>query len=63
MDRNINNQNPEQKARDNDQKEIDLLRKHLPAEELTVRHSTLINQYPQKIWLAEDLVSLYVVTY
>lgn len=30
----------------------------LPQNELTVAHGTIINQYPQKLWLAENLVAL-----
>lgn len=39
-------------------KAFDVLRNHLPADELTIAHGTLINQYPQKLWLAENLVAL-----
>ena len=34
------------------------LRQHLPATDIRVERGTLINQYPQKLWLAEDLVAL-----
>lgn len=37
---------------------FNVLRKQLPAEEIHVAHGTIINQYPQKLWLAEDLLSL-----
>lgn len=30
----------------------------LPQNELTVAHGTIINQYLQKLWLAENLVAL-----
>ncbi|MCK9237937.1 MAG: ATP-binding protein [Thiopseudomonas sp.] len=39
-------------------KAFDVLRNHLPADELTIAHGALINQYPQKLWLAENLVAL-----
>lgn len=35
-----------------------ILRKHLPENEVTVAHGVIISQYPQKMWLAEDLVAL-----
>lgn len=37
---------------------FDILRNHLPNNELTIAHGTIINQYPQKIWLAENLLAL-----
>lgn len=39
-------------------KAFDILRANLPKNELTVAHGTIINQYPQKLWLAENLVAL-----
>ncbi|MBP7879878.1 MAG: ATP-binding protein [Acinetobacter sp.] len=39
-------------------KTFDILRNHLPQNELTIAHGTIINQYPQKIWLAENLLAL-----
>ena len=30
----------------------------LPHNELSIAHGTIINQYPQKLWLAENLVAL-----
>lgn len=38
-------------------KAFDLLQQ-LPNNELSIAHGTIINQYPQKIWLAENLVAL-----
>ena len=37
---------------------FNLLRNTLPANELGIAHGTIINQYPQKIWLAENLVAV-----
>ena len=37
---------------------FDILRNHLPYNELTIAHGTIINQYPQKLWLAENLLAL-----
>ena len=37
---------------------FNLLRNTLPANELGIAHGTIINQYPQKIWLAENLVTV-----
>lgn len=37
---------------------FDILRNHLPHNELTIAHGTIINQYPQKLWLAENLLAL-----
>lgn len=34
------------------------LRTHLLAYELTIAHDTIINQYTQKLWLAENLIAL-----
>ncbi len=39
-------------------KAFDLLRSNLPANELTIAHGTIINQYPQKLWLAENLMAV-----
>lgn len=42
---------------------FELLRNTLPENKLTIAHGTIINQYPQKIWLDTNLVaipSLYV---
>lgn len=39
-------------------KAFDILRANLPQNELTVVQGTIINQYPQKLWLAENLVAL-----
>lgn len=39
-------------------KAFGILRANLPKNELTVAHGTIINQYPQKLWLAENLVAL-----
>ena len=39
-------------------KNFDILRHSLPKEEIRVAHGTLINQYPQKLWLAENLLAL-----
>ena len=37
-----------------------VLRTHLPAADITVARGTIIDQYPQKLWLADDLLSLPV---
>ena len=34
------------------------LLEQLPLNELSIAHGTIINQYPQKLWLAENLVAL-----
>lgn len=34
------------------------LRQYLPASDIRVERGTLINQYPQKLWLAEDLMAM-----
>jgi predicted AAA+ superfamily ATPase len=34
------------------------LLQQLPHNELSIAHGTIINQYPQKLWLAENLVAL-----
>ena len=34
------------------------LLQQLPLNELSIAHGTIINQYPQKLWLAENLVAL-----
>lgn len=39
-------------------KNFDVLRNSLPTSEVEVAHGILINQYPQKLWLAENLVAL-----
>ena len=39
---------------------FDLLRNSLPENELSMAHGTIINQYPQKMWLAENLLALPV---
>lgn len=39
-------------------KAFDILRSNLPANELTIAHGTVINQYPQKMWLAENLIAM-----
>ncbi len=36
------------------------LRSQLPPDDIRVERGTLINQYPQKLWLAEDLLALPV---
>ena len=37
-----------------------VLHTHLPAADITVTRGTIIDQYPQKLWLADDLLSLPV---
>jgi len=37
---------------------FNLLRNTLLANELGIAHGTIINQYAQKIWLAENLVAV-----
>lgn len=37
---------------------FDVLRRALPPSDIRVAHGTLINQYPQKLWLSTDLVAL-----
>ncbi|MDO4232775.1 MAG: ATP-binding protein [Lautropia sp.] len=37
---------------------FDFLRQQLPANDIEVEHGIIINQYPQKHWLAENLVAL-----
>ncbi|WP_439256986.1 ATP-binding protein [Lonepinella sp. BR2271] len=37
---------------------FDILHKSLPQSEFTIAHGTIISQYPQKIWLAENLISV-----
>ena len=37
-----------------------VLHTHLPAADITVARGTIIDQYPQKLWLADDLLSLPV---
>ncbi len=39
---------------------FDILHNTLPENELTIAHGTIINQYPQKIWLANHLVAVPV---
>lgn len=39
-------------------KHFKVLKEHIPGDELTVAHGTLINQYPDKLWLDTDLVAL-----
>lgn len=39
-------------------KAFNTLRNSLPTSELAIAHGTIINQYPQKLWLAEDLIAL-----
>lgn len=35
-----------------------ILRKNLPESEIAIGNGVIINQYPQKLWLAEDLIAL-----
>ncbi|TCP95985.1 hypothetical protein EDC44_10644 [Cricetibacter osteomyelitidis] len=37
---------------------FDLLRNQLPPTEISVAHGTILNQYPQKLWLDQDLLAL-----
>lgn len=37
---------------------FNVLREQLPKDEVSVAHGVIINQYPQKLWLAEDLIAL-----
>ncbi|MDO5103441.1 MAG: ATP-binding protein [Lautropia sp.] len=37
---------------------FEYLRQYLPASDIRVERGTLINQYPQKLWLAEDLMAM-----
>lgn len=39
-------------------KAFTILRDHLPQTEIDVAHGLIINQYPQKMWLADNLLSL-----
>lgn len=39
-------------------KHFKMLKEHISGNELTVAHGTLINQYPDKLWLDTDLVTL-----
>lgn len=39
-------------------KAFDILRSNLPANELTIAHGTIINQYPKKLWLTENLMAV-----
>ncbi|MDO5687510.1 MAG: ATP-binding protein [Neisseria sp.] len=39
-------------------KNFDILRNTLPESEIGIAHGTIINQYPQKLWLAENLIAL-----
>ncbi|QIW16261.1 ATPase [Pasteurellaceae bacterium RH1A] len=41
-------------------KAFDLLRENLPADEIQLGNGVIINQYPKKLWLAENLVALPV---
>lgn len=48
--------NPEQKMA----KAFSILKDNLPAEEIRIANGTIINQYPQKLWLTADLVAVPV---
>ncbi|MCK3654430.1 ATPase [Pasteurellaceae bacterium Macca] len=39
-------------------KAFNLLRDNLPEAEISVSHGIIINQYPQKMWLSENLIAL-----
>lgn len=39
-------------------KAFNILRDNLPPDEIEVAHGLIINQYPQKMWLAENLIAL-----
>lgn len=39
-------------------KAFGILREHLPDDEIRIGNGTIINQYPQKLWLSEDLIAL-----
>lgn len=39
-------------------KAFGILKDNLPEEEIKIGNGVIINQYPQKLWLAEDLVAL-----
>lgn len=39
-------------------KAFGILKENLPEAEITIGNGVIINQYPQKLWLAEDLVAL-----
>ncbi len=41
-------------------KAFGILKDNLPPDEIQIGNSVIINQYPQKLWLAEDLVALPV---
>lgn len=41
-------------------KAFGILRENLPESEITIGNGVIINQYPQKLWLAENLVALPV---
>lgn len=41
-------------------KAFGILKEHLPEGEIQLGNGVIINQYPQKLWLAEDLVALPV---
>lgn len=41
-------------------KAFGILKDNLPEDEIRISNGTIINQYPQKLWLAEDLVALPV---
>ncbi len=39
-------------------KAFGILKDNLPEEEIKIGNGVIINLYPQKLWLAEDLVAL-----
>lgn len=39
-------------------KSFGILKENLPKEEINIGHGVIINQYPQKVWLDDDLVAL-----
>lgn len=41
-------------------KSFGILKENLPKEEINIGHGVIINQYPQKVWLDDDLVALPV---
>ena len=41
-------------------KTFGILKDNLPPDEIQIGNGVIINQYPQKLWLAEDLVALPV---
>ena len=41
-------------------KAFGILKDNLPPDEIQIGNGVIINQYPQKLWLAEDLVALPV---